>query len=124
MVQMKVSLRSYCMLILLHLYIPHGSDESGNTCRRNNRHCDLYIPHGSDESASSSSFSPQSSFFISHMVQMKDNRKNSSRNLSKYFISHMVQMKAAPPPINPPIKAKTNFISHMVQMKVLLIQPF
>ena len=54
------------------LYIPHGSDE---------RFCEftfvmitsfLYIPHGSDESDSTDTSYTQFSYFISHMVQMKD----------------------------------------------------
>ena len=37
------------MLMKSQLYIPHGSDESLNSCRDKKRDAFLYIPHGSDE---------------------------------------------------------------------------
>ena len=77
----------------------------------------LYIPHGSDESASSNSFSPQSSTFISHMVQMKAKERSGVEHSRLYFISHMVQMKERDPIGK--ILVDIGFISHMVQMKEL-----
>ena len=67
--------------IALHvkdLYIPHGSDErrpvNGLMTWKLSL---LYIPHGSDESLSTVNRLKKSSHFISHMVQMKDFKKNS-----------------------------------------------
>ena len=75
----------------------------------------LYIPHGSDESASSSSFSPQSSTFISHMVQMKE-------SYSDHLIILMISLYPTWFRWKTPEKyislIKEAFISHMVQMKV------
>ena len=57
------------------LYIPHGSDESLRMSVCVVCGCVLYIPHGSDESCSSLKEEAKTVTFISHMVQMKVNRK-------------------------------------------------
>jgi len=58
------------------------------------------------------------SFFISHMVQMKALLFASLPALFYFFISHMVQMKVRKAERK---KARLKlFISHMVQMKELL----
>jgi len=97
------------------LYIPHGSDERSQQSQ--NRACQalLYIPHGSDESWVSGTTHIIYSVFISHMVQMKEDKKCPKSPGRVIFISHMVQMKDE-------VKhhlthARSDFISHMVQMK-------
>jgi len=54
---------------------------------------ELYIPHGSDERASELPCPLCCLFFISHMVQMKENYKYFHPKFVLVFISHMVQMK-------------------------------
>jgi len=53
------------------LYIPHGSDESYLSCRKDGISKQLYIPHGSDESDEEKTTNNVLFIFISHMVQMK-----------------------------------------------------
>jgi len=99
------------------LYIPHGSDERIRPCRRDAKRSGLYIPHGSDERSAKKLSLPSANSFISHMVQMKENKEilaaismaklyiphGSDESFHRFFsscnrdtfISHMVQMKAA-----------------------------
>jgi len=58
----------------VNLYIPHGSDESYFYANVYLTHMPLYIPHGSDESSRIAwvTILILTVFFISHMVQMKE----------------------------------------------------
>ena len=79
MVQMKVLLLDV-KSSEKRLYIPHGSDESFFSVIYQKIKFFLYIPHGSDERKNKVGCQVLPYFFISHMVQMKDNRRTEQKN--------------------------------------------
>ena len=78
---------------IVNLYIPHGSDNTYHPHLTQSRYWNLYIPHGSDNTPPAVEEFCWFVVFISHMVQIILRQALFIKTISRpLFISHMVQI--------------------------------